>query len=186
MFEAHAIGPFEARITTETVPVFYGNGGNTDVAFIPITEPNIVVGNNIQALNGTIVRNVQFGNLSDIVGIHPKLSIYGMFNNGDGLLLNRNSTIATKQDGLLTGMAVAGGYLSQYGDSGAPIIHHSNDISTLVGVHHGSVCEFEDWVDGVSTAINFSSHAGICPSNSNPYYKVFTAWENARAVLNLP
>ena len=185
-FVEHAIGAAGARITNETVPVFYANGSNTDVAFIPITEPNIVVGNNIQALNGTIIRDVQFGNLSDVAGIHPKLSMYGTFNNGYGLLLNRNSTVVTQFDGLMTGMAVAGGYLSQHGDSGAPIVHHSNGTSTLVGVHHGAVCEFEDWADGASTVINFSSHAGICPPNSSAYHKVFTAWENAREVLNLP
>ncbi len=184
-FVEHAIGAALTPITSEAVPVFYGNGSNTDVAFIPITEPNIIVGNNIQALNGTIIRDVQFGNLSDVAGIYPKISIYGMLNNGEGFLLYRNSTVSTPNDGLLTNMGVGGGYPSQSGDSGAPIVYHSNGTSTLVGVHHGSVCALEDWQNGAHAALNFSSHTGICPPNSSAYYKVFTAWENARAVLNL-
>lgn len=103
----------------------------------------------------------------------------------DSTLLYRNSTVSTLNDGLLTSMGVGGGYPSQRGDSGAPIVYHSNGASTLVGVHHGSVCALEDWRNGTSTALNFSSHAGICPPKSSAYYKVFTAWENARAVLNL-
>lgn len=92
-FVEHTIGETRTRITAETVPVFYEN--NTDVAFIPITEPNIIVGNKIQALNGTMIENVRFGNLTDME-TGQMITIYGALNNGTNALLYKNATVSTK------------------------------------------------------------------------------------------
>lgn len=180
-FVRHAIGMDNITITSESVPVFYEN--NTDVAFVPITEPNIIVGNSIQALNGTVIDDVQFGDLAD-VDTRQRLSIYGISSNGEGFLWHKNATVVTKE-ATLTNMGIGGGYPSEFGDSGAPIVHHSNETSTLVGVHHGTTCIFTDWNNTQFTAFNYTSNAGTCFQGLGGYYKIFTAWENARSALNL-
>ena len=81
------------KITDELVPVHYGN--NVDVAFIPITEPNIVVGSKVQALNGTVI-DVSQGLLENVAR-GERLNIYGIFSNGDGLLLFKNATVFDRE-----------------------------------------------------------------------------------------
>ena len=178
-FVSHSIGEnvTNVEITREIVPVHFG--GNVDAAFIPITEPNIVVGSKVQASNRTII-DVTQGNLTSIQrGL--SLTIYGVHNNGDGNLLFKDATLS--QRGIsFTNMGVAL-YPSIGGDSGSPIIHHLNGESKLVGVHQGGICLFSSISEG-QTQINVTNNSQFC-TGDDYYYKVFSAWENVRQILNL-
>ncbi len=176
-FVEHAIGATNTKITSELVPV--SNSGSVDAAFIPITEPNIIVGSKVQALNGTVF-DVTQGTLSDVER-GEDLSSYGMRNNGDGSLLFKNATVYHNEM-VFYNMGIAL-YPSMTGDSGAPIIRHSDDNSKIVGVHRGGVCIF-DSVSENQQRVNVTNTNSICQTD-NYYYKVFSAWENVKERLNL-
>ncbi|ABK77872.1 hypothetical protein CENSYa_1249 [Cenarchaeum symbiosum A] len=76
-------------------------------------------------------------------------------------------------------------YPSQTGDSGAAIVHHGEDVATLIGVHRGTICIFSAASEGyplVDTR-HYFPWCGILPSVNN--YKIFSAWENVEEELNL-
>lgn len=154
------------------------NSGNVDVVFIPITEPNIVVGSRVQDLNGNIV-NISQGKLKD-VPLRDLLTIYGSLNNGEGILTLKNATLGDIT-GVYDNMGMAR-YPSERGDSGSPIIHHSNGTSKIVGVHSGGICIFESPSENV-TLIDISM-SRFCTTDQF-YYKAFSAWENVKESLDL-
>ena len=178
-FVEHAIGINETKITSEFIPV--SNSGSVDAAFIPITEPNIIVGSKVQALNGTVF-DVTQGTLSDVER-GEALTIYGIYNNGDGTLLFKNATIIDRVfQHTNMGLSI---YPSQIGDSGAPIIYHHNGMSELVGVHEGAVCIFEALSENQSRVdvYDITSLCGDTPQQH--YYKAFSAWENVKTTFGL-
>lgn len=54
----------------------------------------------------------------------------------------------------------------------------------MIGVHHGSACIFENWTNSTVAKFNVTDGILACKSEGN-FYRIFTAWENAMAVLNL-
>ena len=167
----------DTMITAERVPVF--NSGSVDAAFIPITEPNIIVGSKVKSHNGTIFE-ITHGNLTNV----PRgddLTIYGINNNGDGSLFLKEASV-TSDGQLFTDMGIAF-YPSIRGDSGAAIIHHSNGESKIVGVHKGGACIFESPSEG-QTFVEFLPKTTFCTVD-NYTFKLFSAWENVKTTLNL-
>ena len=119
----------------------------------------------------------------DEMDVNKKLNIYGNMNNDDGHLLFKNATMLSGKI-LLHNIGIAT-YDSQQGDSGAPIIHHTeNDESKLIGVHHGGVCYFDPKISGHTEPIDVRGKVKWCQEN-NFYYKVFSAWENVKKQLRL-
>ena len=155
-----------------------------DAAFIPIEDPNVIVGSKVQALNGTVM-NVTHGSLSDVSRL-SKVSIYGAINSDDGFLLFKNATVHDIYSYSISSMGVAT-YDSNNGDSGAPIIHHnSSGFHNLVGIHMGGVCAFESPSEGQPSMINVTSYTRWCDdAGDSYYYKTFSAWENVVKLLNL-
>ena len=157
--------------------------GSSDAAFVPIEDPNIIVGSTVQAANGTIM-NVTQGSLSDIPR-WSNVSIYGNVTNDEGRLFYRNATVSVYSFPLFN-MGIAS-YDSERGDSGASIIHHNASGShNIVGMHMGGVCVFESPSEGQSQ-INVTSYPVWCDrANDAYYYKTFSAWENIKSDLNIP
>ncbi|MDE0526666.1 MAG: hypothetical protein OXI27_08765 [Thaumarchaeota archaeon] len=155
-----------------------------DAAFVPIEDPNVIVGSKVQALNGTVM-NVTQGSLSDVSRL-SKVNIYGALNNDDGFLLFKNATVHDIYRHNLYSMGVAT-YDSNEGDSGAPIIHHnSSGTHNLVGIHLGGVCAFESPSEGQPRTINVTSYTRWCDDlNDSYYYKTFSAWENVIKALDV-
>ncbi len=157
-----------------------------DATFIPITEPDIVIGSRIHAHDGTII-DVSQGTLNDVQQL-AILSIYGNHTHGQGLLLFKNATTHDRTT-IFTHMGIST-YPSQYGDSGAPIIHIANGDVNLVGVHKGVICEFDAIsegqplidVTGTSWCIDATDPPG---SPDIHYYKLFSAWENVKESLSI-
>ncbi len=180
-FVEHTIGLFETKITSDLV--IYYNGAGVDAAFIPITEPNIIVGSKVKADDGTVI-DVTQGVLSDVER-GEILTIYGSITDGarSGSLLFKDAAINFARNHH-TNMGLST-YVSEAGDSGAPIIYHHNGESELVGVHEGTVCIFES-ISENQPRINVNNTRAFCDyDNESYYYKAFSAWENVKSTLNL-
>ena len=155
---------------------------SADAAFVPIKDPNIIISNKIQALNGTIM-NVTYGNLSDLAK-WSKVYIYGARTNDDGWLFYKNATI-TSGTRILPNMGIAN-YDSKSGDSGAPVIHYNaSGSNNLVGIHMGGACVFSAPSEGLTGMANLTNTDWCNHSEDAYYYTAFTPLENAISALNL-
>ena len=169
--------PPDTTVVSYNVPVAHV-GGSVDAAFILITEPNIIVHDQIRAHDGTII-DVTQGRLADVDRIEP-IHIYGINNNGMGTLLFKNATSGS-------GLANVGisNYASSGGDSGAPIIHYEDDTAHIIGSHVGVLCVFESPSEG-QQRINVNGYYYLCDGDTDVfYYTLFSAWENIVDTLDL-
>ncbi len=164
-------------IHREPILVYYG--GSVDAAFMPITEPNVVVGSKVQAMNGTVI-DVTQGTLAEVPH-WSILTIYGHQSNGDGRLWYKNATV-TQGNTVFKNMGIAL-YPGIEGDSGGAIVHHIDGSSKIVGVHQGGACVFESLSEG-QPLLTLEDNSVFC-SKDQFYYKTFSAWENVKAVLSL-
>ena len=181
-FQAHTVGN-DKIVFNRNPDGYYHDIGNTDAAFVPIEDPNIIISNKVQALNGTIL-NVTHGNLSDI-SRWSTVNIYGALNNDDGWLYYKNATIGYLMNPVLINMGIAN-YDGNNGDSGAPIIYHNTSgTHVLVGLHVGGVCIFSSPSEFTSRTINVNGTEWCDRKNDNHWYKAFSAWENVKQVLDL-
>ena len=114
--------------------------------------------------------------------VHSK--IVGINNNAVGRLNFKNVTTMHPGTIITTDMAV-GNYLSELGDSGAPIIFRDGNVNKIIGVHEGIICTFSN-TDTGEILRDYYDNPLLCPTETHhPYYKVFTPWENVKSNLNL-
>ncbi len=180
MFHNHTVG--NDYVILNRNPDARHNTVDADVAFVPIEDPNIIIGNKVQMLNGTVM-NVTYGNLSDVPR-WSKVNIYGAFTNDDGWLRYKNATLGSGTN-TLTNMGISS-YDSIRGDSGAPVIHHNASGShNLIGLHSGGVCVFTSPSEYLSRTINVTSTIWCDDVNYSYYYKAFNPWENVKPALDM-
>ncbi len=163
-------------------PTIFRNETAGDVAFVPITESNVVISQTeIAKHSGTLI-NVICGS-ADSIPLGNSIEIYGIHNNAIGTLRYNNVT-ATIGDGVTLANMAIGHYDSKGGDSGAPIIVTDRGINKLIGIHQGKVCTFYD-TDTSLLLQDVHNSVQFCPNGNSLYYKLFTPWENAKSTLNL-
>ena len=179
-FRNHTVG--NDYVILNRNPVGVVNVVDTDVAFIPIEDPNVIISNKVQMLNGTVM-NVTYGSLSDVPG-RPVVHIYGALNNDDGRIQYKNATIRSNTNAL-PNMGLAG-YDSNIGDSGAPVIHHNaSGSNNLIGLHVGGVCAFNPLPEFPTWLINVTSTSWCDTINDSYHYKAFVPWEIVKPMLNM-
>lgn len=179
-FHNHTVG--NDYVILNRNPVGVVNVVDTDVVFIPIEDPNVIISNKVQMLNGTVM-NVTYGSLSDVPG-RPAVHIYGALNNDDGRIQYKNATIRSNTNAL-PNMGLAG-YDSNKGDSGAPVIHHNaSGSNNLIGLHVGGVCAFNPLPEFPTWLINVTSTSWCDKINDSYHYKAFVPWEVVKPMLNM-
>ncbi len=176
-FTGHVFGANSTLFSNSMVLVHFGP--QIDAAFIPITEPNIVVENKVQSLTGDVISVVN-GTLSSVPP-HETLSIYGSQTNGNGTLLYKNATTLDTTY-VLNNVGIAL-YPSTNGDSGAPITYNNSGTVHIVGVHQGGVCIFQP-VSTPNLKVDVSKYPSYCTPGAT-HFKVFSAWELVRETLSL-
>ncbi len=153
-----------------------------DMAFVPITESNVIISQTeIITRNGTLI-NVIHGS-ADSIPLGNDIEIYGINNNAVGTLRYNNVTASTDDGITFTNMAV-GHYDSVNGDSGAPIIVTDRGINKLIGIHKGKICAFHSTDTGLLLQ-DVHNSVQFCPNGYGLYYKLFTPFENIKSILNL-
>ena len=152
------------------------NRHGVDVAFIPITEENIIAPPYKVQENNRIF-DVVSGSLSDL-SRNDTVHIVGRHNQGNGTLLYKNATIYNYTDIVQTNMGLAD-YTSQHGDSGSPIIHKTSSTNTLVGLHTGRTCFYDSPTEGLNMII----HVPPNPETEECTLAFFTPWESAKDAL---
>lgn len=179
-FRNHTVGNDYVILNRDPAGVV--NVVDTDVAFIPIEDPNVIISNKVQMLNGTVM-NVTYGSLSDVPG-RPVVHIYGALNSDDGRIQYKNATIRSNTNAL-PNMGLAG-YDSNIGDSGAPVIHHNaSGSNNLIGLHVGGVCAFNPLPEFPTWLINVTSASWCDTINDSYHYKAFVPWEVVKPMLNM-
>ncbi len=166
-------------VTQDTYVYANSTSLNADVAFVSITNPDVVPHTN-QIQQGLSVFNItSFGGLYDL-SRNTEVQISGLHNDGIGLLSFYNATVSMGSFTLIKqGLAT---YPSISGDSGAPIfIDLGNYDAQMIGMHVGKGCSilFADLSSVYYTPCDSSS------PDSDVQYKVFTPWENIVQSLSL-
>ena len=156
----------DRKISTLRPAIYYY--GNTDVAFITITNTSFTSTSQVVDQHGSVT-DVIFGHL-DNVNEGELLKRYGYKTYSEGLLLYKNATFRTHHNFVLTDIGVAT-YSGVPGDSGSPIIHNDNGRSYIVGIHHGRAC---------SAAVDepLTTMVDLCEKHGTGLLGFFTAWEN--------
>ena len=142
--------------------------------FIPITEPNIIAPvNKVQKLNGDIFQ-ASHSTLAE-TDYNASVWVYGKYSNNEGILLYKNATVNFGYC-VITHMGITTNVIIN-GDSGAPIIRHTESDNLLVGSVKGNACYIK------TSELPSNRYVHICDYNSDvrPFphnFTVISAWEN--------
>ena len=162
-----------------------------DYDFIPVDKKYLKL-NSIEGFNSAEI-TVTNGDLDD-TGTNQAIYIHGKNNDGDGVLMHKNVTATVSASNPIITQTVSytltdqgiGRYVSDGGDSGAPIIANIDGENKIIGVHFGIGCLFNSTTEDVSIDVESQSIYYEC-TDTNLYksYKIISDWGNVVDTFNL-
>ena len=170
-------------ITQDTYVYSNRTGLSADVAFITITNPD-VISHMHKIQQGFVEYNVtSFGGFNDL-SRNSQIEIAGIYNDGVGELSFYNATVimGSIANPYTLINQVLGTYPSINGDSGSPIfVNTGNNTAQLLGLHVGKSCNIIQ--ADLSSVVHIPCDSDSPDSEVN--YKVFSPWENIIQELNM-